>query len=110
MIGLATTTIAVLRGTTTNDYGDEVDASTEVSTGIPASILEQRRLTTTTDDPQPRAVVFYTGRVLSTVDVRVGDRIKDETTDQIYIVDDFTRVSNPVIGNDTRLDLRRVNA
>lgn len=108
MNGVATTTIAILRGTSTDDYGDEVDTSTEVATGIPASIQEQRQTVTTPDDPQPRVVRVYTGRVKAGTDVQTGDRIKDETTDDIYVIDQFSQVANPILRNDIRLDLRRV--
>jgi hypothetical protein len=108
VIGLATTTVSILRGTAVDDYGDENDTTTVAATRIPASILEQRRLVSTPDDPQPRAVVFYTARVLATTDVRTGDRIRDETTGEVFIVDNHTRVSNPFIANDIRLDLRLV--
>lgn len=109
MISRAGTTIAVLRGTETDEYGDERDTNTAVATGIPASILEQRRLTTVGDEQVPRAVVFYTGRVPYGTDIRDGDRIKDERTNTIYTIMDFTRTENPIIKPDVRLDLRRVS-
>lgn len=109
MITRANTTVAVLRGTTTDDYGDPVDSNTEVATGIPASILERRRDTTTPDDGQPRTVIFYTGRVPYGTDLQEGDRIKDERTSEVYVIDDHTRTENPLIKPDVRLDLRRVS-
>jgi len=53
MQAVATTTIAILRGTTTDAYGDEQDTDTPVHTGIPASLTEQSRRVTTRDDPTP---------------------------------------------------------
>ncbi len=108
MNAVATTTVAILRGTSTDDYGDEVDGSTVVASGIPAAIQEQRQTVTTADDPQPRVVRIYTGRVNAGTDIQTGDRIKDETTNAIYIVDQFSQVASPVMTNDLRLDLRRV--
>lgn len=107
MNATATTTVSVLRGTTTDDYGDPVDSNTAVATGIPASIIEQRQTVTTADDPNPRVVRTYTGRVSAGTDIRTGDRIKDERTTYVYIVDQFSQVSSPVLTNDLRLDLRR---
>ncbi len=108
MIAHATTTVAILRGTTPDDLGDVYESTKAVYTGVPASILEQRRLVTTESDPQPRAVVFYTGRVSASVDVTDGDRVRDERTGAVYVVDSAHRVASPVMTNDTRLDLRRV--
>lgn len=108
MNAVATTTVAVLRGTTTDDYGDTVDGSTAVLTGVPASILEQRRVIATESDPQPRAVITYTGRVSAGTDIRDSDRIRDERTSAVYIVDSAHQVANPVHTLDLRLDLRRV--
>ncbi len=108
MKAVATTTVAVLRGTTTDDYGDVVDGSTAISTGVPASILEQRRFVATEADPTPRAVITYTGRVSAGTDIRDSDRIRDERTSAVYIVDSAHQVANPAMTNDLRLDLRRV--
>lgn len=108
MNAVATTTVAVLRGTSTDSYGDVVDGSTAISTGTPASIIEQRRLVATESDPTPRSVITYTGRVSAGTDIADGDRIRDERTSEVYIVDSAHRVASPVITNDIRLDLRRV--
>jgi hypothetical protein len=104
----ATTTISVLRGTTTDGYGDPADGSTAVATGVVASILEQRQRTTTPVDGQPRVVRYFTARVPHGTDVRAGDRIKDEQTLTVYIVDTVTTPASPVRGPEVRLDLRRV--
>lgn len=108
MNAVATTTVAILRGTSTDDFGDTVESTTAVATGVPASLIEQRRVVTTESDPQPRAVVFFTGRVSATTDVTDGDRLRDERTGEIYLVDSVSRTSSPVMTNDRRLDLRRV--
>ncbi len=108
MNAVATTTVAILRGSSTDDYGDVVESTTAIATGVPASIIEQRRLVATESEPQPRAVVFYTGRVGALVDVTDGDRIRDERTGEVYLVDTVSRTSSPVMVNDRRLDLRRV--
>ncbi len=108
MNAVATTTIAVLRGTSTDGYGDVVDGSTAILSGVPASILEQRRTVATEADPTPRAVITYTGRVSAGTDIADGDRIRDERTSAVYIVDSAHLVASPAMTNDLRLDLRRV--
>jgi hypothetical protein len=63
MQAIATTRLDVLRGTTTDAYGDEQDTDTVVATGIPASLTEQSRRVTTKDDPTPRIIRYTTARV-----------------------------------------------
>lgn len=107
MLAVATTTIAVYRGTTTDAYSDEQDANIPVHTGISASITEQSRRVTTRDDPTPRIVRYAVGRVTAGTDITDQDRIRDERTGAVYIVDAVSQMTNPAVAADLRLDLRR---
>ena len=107
MLARATTTLTVYRGTTTDAYGDEQDTSTVVHTGIPASLVEQTRRVTTRDDPTPRIVRYAVGRVTSGTDITDQDRILDERTGGIYIVDAVSALNSAAVSADLRLDLRR---
>lgn len=107
MLAVATTTISVLRGTATDVYGDEQDVSTVVHTGITASITEQTRRVTTRDNPTPRIVHYAVGRVTAGTDITDQDRIRDERTGAVYIVDAVSQMTNPAVAADLRLDLRR---
>jgi len=106
-VAIATTTIAILRGTTTDSYGDEQDTDTPVHTRIPAALTEQTRRVTTRDDPTPRIVRYAVARVAAGTDVTDQDRVKDERTGAIYIVDSVSSMANPALTADLRLDLRR---
>jgi hypothetical protein len=106
-VAVATTTLAILRGTTTDAYGDEQDTDTAVATGIPASLTEQTRRVTTRDDPTPRIVRYAVARVRAGTDVTDQDRVKDERTGAIYAVDAVSSMANPALAADLRLDLRR---
>jgi hypothetical protein len=106
-IALATTTLAVLRGTTTDAWGDEADTDTAVRTGIPAALTEQSRRVTTRDDPTPRIVRYAVARVAAGTDVTDQDRVRDERTGAVYIVDAVSSMANPAATADLRLDLRR---
>lgn len=109
MKGPANATVSILRGTTTDAYGDTVDVATAVATGITASIIEQRHLSTNPVDGTVRQVRYVTGRVPAGTDVRVGDRLKDEATLVVYIVDGAPhQPGNAMRTNDIRLDLRRI--
>lgn len=107
MLALATTTLSVFRGTTTDVYGDEQDADTPVATGIRASLTEQSRRVTTRDDPTPRIVRYAVARVTAGTDIQDQDRLRDERTGAVYIVDAVSSMANPAVASDIRLDLRR---
>ena len=106
-VAIATTTLAVLRGTTTDAYDDEQDTDTALYTGIPASLTEQTRRVTTRDDPTPRIVRYAVARVAADTDVTDQDRVRDERTGAVYIVDAVSSMANPAVTPDLRLDLRR---
>ena len=106
-VAIATTTIAILRGTTTNAWGDEQDTGAPVHLGIPAALTEQTRRVTTRDDPTPRIVRYAVARVAAGTDVTDQDRVRDERTGAIYIVDAVSSMTNPALAADLRLDLRR---
>lgn len=108
MKGRANTTVSILRGTTTDAFGDPADTATAVATGVTASIIQQRKIVTTPVDGTVRQVRFYTGRLPANTDIRVGDRIKDEKTNHIYMFDASADIGNAVRRNDLVLDLRRV--
>lgn len=107
MLAVATTTLTVYRGTSTDAYGDEQDTSTVVHTGIPASLTEQSRRVTTRDDPTPRIVRYAVARVTAGTDITDQDRLLDERTGAVYIVEAVSSMANPAVAADLRLDLRR---
>lgn len=105
----ATTTVAILRGTTENAYGDDVDNATVAASGVVASIRERNRLATPPVDGRPQQVTFYVGRVPDGTDVTISDRVKDETTGNVYTVASIGSAASSVRTNDLRLELRRVS-
>jgi hypothetical protein len=107
VLARATTTVSVLRGTTTDAYGDEQDTSTVVATGIRASLVEQNRRVTTRDDPTPRIVRYTVGRVTAGTDITDQDRLRDDKTGAVYIVDAVSSMNSAATAADMRLDLRR---
>jgi hypothetical protein len=107
MLARATTTLTVLRGTTTDAFGDEQDTDTAVATGIPASLTEQTRRVTTRDDPTPRIIRYAVGRVTAGTDITDQDRVKDEQTNQVFIVEAVSSMNSAAVAADLRLDLRR---
>lgn len=107
MYALPTTTVTILRGTSTDAFGDVVDNDTVAASGIPCSLIEQTRSMFTPDDPTPRVVRITTGRIGADADVVETDRIVDEVTGERYIILGVSRLGNPVMKADLRLDLKR---
>lgn len=107
---LATTTVSVLTGQGTDDYGDPVDDNTTTAaTGVEASIIEQRRTVFGPDDSQGRIVRITTGRLRPGVDVQPGYRLRDERTGLLYAVNSVDQTQSPVGTPDQRMDLTRVS-
>jgi hypothetical protein len=107
MQAVPTTTISILGGSTTDTWDDTYDGTTVSASGVLASILEQRQLVTTAADSRAQVVRFYTGRVGPEVAITTANRIRDEVTGDIYVIDNVSRLGNPFAPQDVRLDLRR---
>jgi hypothetical protein len=104
-------TITLLRGSTVNQYGDEIDANDPLMTGIPATLIETGKSVQDPSTPTPRtirqvycSVPYWTG-VLST------DRIMDERNSEVFMILSVTTppttIGAPV---DLVLQLKRVSA
>ena len=92
---VATTRAARLRGTTTDDLGDEVDTTTIVPgfEDFPISIIERDGTEFDQASSTWRSVRKLIGRVAANVPVDEGDRIKDLRDGKIYALDNFRRTA-----------------
>jgi hypothetical protein len=108
MLTIPTTTVTVLGGIESSDYGDEIDQTTELASGVPASIIEGRDVVATESDPAARVIYYYVGRVPHGTDTTGWQRIQDDRSGMIYVIDNITSPTNPAVPMDVRLDLRRV--
>lgn len=107
---IATTRAALLRGETTNDLGDEVDALTVVELrdedgelvrvfdDFPASIIEKSRREFDEASNTWRTVRYYAGRVPSDIPVRAGDRIRDNRDGTLFAVSEAERMARGLSG------------
>lgn len=105
---IPTTTITVLRGSTTDSYGDDVDGTDSVYSKVPAAIGEQSPIIEITPDGTPRTIRRFRTRIPAYVQLQDEDRIKDERTGDIYIIDSIVRSQNPVFTPERSVNLRRV--
>lgn len=108
MYARATTTISILRGEDTDDWGDPIDLATPVETGVIASIIEYKTYSKGEITTQPRNIRYARLRVRSDLDIRTNDRVKDERTEDIWVIVNISSIQNPAIGLDRRVDLQFV--
>jgi hypothetical protein len=102
--------VSILRGTTTDPWGDPKDRDEAVHTGIPASVMLVRSAITTVSDGRPQQVGFLVGRVPAGTDILNEDRLKDESSGEIFIVDAVNlQAQSAILDSGIRLDLRRVS-
>lgn len=105
MYSRATTKISIYRGTGTDDWGDDIALDTPVHTGVLASILEQKIYQTSEVTTQPHNYRYARLRVKNGTDVQKNDRILDERKNETWTILNISPLQNPVLGQDTRIDL-----
>lgn len=112
MYGLANCLVSVLRGTTTNAFGDTVDVgdpiNSVVATDIPAFIAVKSKTVTDPGTQTPRMVQTIRAAVGSEVDIRDTDQLFDDTHGVTYAVEAVTQPLAAGITPDLELELRRV--
>jgi hypothetical protein len=107
---LATCTASIYRGTTPDpDYGNPIPNNTvPLSTAVVASIVEKNSRVWDPATQTPRVVRTVRGTVPSTTDILTGDRIRDDTNGELYVVQNVTRPRAAGRTPDAELDLKRV--
>lgn len=111
MNGRATTTISIFRGSTNDEYADEVDVNDNTTlhaSGVIASIIEQSRRAFVAAESRKTVVKNSIGRCTGGTDVIEGDRVKDERTQQFYFVEAVSAPATPRGVSDVRMVLRAV--
>jgi hypothetical protein len=108
---VANTTCSVLRGVTITSYGDLQDDRNAYLTGVPVSLIENAEIV---NDPATQTPMIIRSSVCLLPEwtgVLDSDQILDETTGDIYSVQDIIRppttMGAPV---DIKLILRRISS
>lgn len=104
---LATTTVSILGGSGEDEFGDEIDGMTVLASGVPASLIESARTASEPVSGIKRIVRTHVCRLPPGTDIDEEKRIKDEQTNEIYIVVAATRNANPALAQPLRADLKR---
>lgn len=105
----ANTTVSILRGETTDQFGDIIDANDIAYSGVPAILVETSRQTSDPSNPSPRTVRSVVLTVPEWIGLLNSDRIRDEATGNTFMVIEVTKpptlMGAPV---DTSAVLKRV--
>lgn len=105
------TVVTVFRGTTANQFGDEIDANTPLIEHLPATLIETGKTVQDPSTQSPRTIRQVKCWVPEFAGVVNTDRIMDERTGDVFIIIGVTKppttIGAPV---DTVLDLKRVTA
>jgi len=111
MQAIPTTTVSILRATTTTAAGDVVDdlSAPPVYTGIPASVMERNRVGIDSNTQDPRVLRYTVCRLPAGTDIRDTDIVLDEVSGKRYAVSGVSVLNSPVHTPDLRVDLQYVN-
>lgn len=112
VINTPTTTVSVLGGaSTSSEWGDPVD-SPDVLPGldkVPAAIHQQRRTIVPEGQTTPMSVRYWTGYLPHGTDVTDAQRIRDNRSGRVYLIDAVETPAHPSMPQDVQLDLRTVD-
>lgn len=110
MINTPTTTVSVLGGAPSeSEWGDPVDSEEKVAQGVPAAIVQQRRMIVPEGAASPMRVRLWTGYLPHGTAVDDTQRLRDEQTGRTYIIDVVETPPHPTMPQDVQLDLRTVD-
>lgn len=90
MIELANTTLSVLRGTTTNAYGDKTNVGVPLHTGIPAAVVEKSKQVFDRASQRLQTIRTSMCVVPDWADILDTDTLLDETTGNYFMVEDIS--------------------
>lgn len=103
------TTVSILRGEEIDEYGDPKDSDVSVAAGVPISITENNQRVYIAAEGRLTIVRQMVGRVRPGFDVREQDRLRDDTTGDIYLVEGISQPMSGVRTLDQRIFLRRID-
>jgi hypothetical protein len=109
MIARATGLFTIYRGTTENASGDEVAADYIVASDVPLALHNGTAVEYSPTTFTPRTITTIRGRATGGTDLRVEDRIKNQSSDQRYVVDTVVEPLSSTRLSDLSFSCHRVN-
>ena len=110
MYALASTTCSILRGTTTNGWGDVIDDpdATVIASGVSVCLDVTNTNAFDPTTQQIRTIRSIHGAIQSDIDITANDRLRDDATGVIYIVESVTDTLGPGFVGDLEMVLKQV--
>ena len=108
MYALATTSCSVLRGTTTNAFGDVLDSGAAYLSGIPAALYETAETVFDPGTETPRVIRSVTAHLPAGTDVTERDQLRDDRAGVPDAVLSVSTRAQPGRTADLDLLLRRI--
>lgn len=103
------TTVSVLRGETVDQFGDPMDSDESVYAGLPMSITEYDRRIYLAAEGRLTTIRQAFGRIRPGFDIRESDRIRDEKSGRVYLVEGMSTPGISTGTADSRFYLRRID-
>jgi len=108
MLALSTGRYSILRGSTLNDYGDEIDGTAAVAANVLGSVVERTRTNFDPATSRVSTIRYLVGRFGPETEIRDGDRIRDDITNETFLVTSVARGANLAGKSDVVVDLTKV--
>lgn len=93
----------------TDEFGDPVDNETVAASGIPISIIHKEVSQFLPVEHRKTVYNDYVARLRADIEVKSTDRIKDERTGNIFMVEGVFYTNSPLWASATRLELRKLD-
>jgi hypothetical protein len=108
MIGWSTGSFKILRGTTTNSSGDDIDDDNIVAQHVPLGLRPGATRSDSNVSGTPRTVTAWRGSCKQAVDLRSFDRIVNERTGAIFLIEGVRPATSGVRRTGLRFEAHRV--
>lgn len=108
MMALATGRFSVLRGTSSNAWGDDTDGGAVAASGVPMALHSASRGRTSRAEGRLQEVDTFVGWAPYGTDLALEDRIQDEVTGEVYVLTVVTQPRVTFGQPDLRIEARRV--
>lgn len=106
---IPSTTVSILRGEVIDEFGDPKDSDVSVAAGVPISITENNQRVYIAAEGRLTIIRQQIGRVRPGFDIREKDRLRDDRTGDIYLVEGISQPLSGVRTLDQRIFLRRID-
>lgn len=109
MIGWSTGSFKILRGTTTNASGDDIDADNIVARKVLLGLRPGATRSSSNVSGEPRTITAWRGSCKASVDLRSFDRIVNERTGATFLIEGVRELSSGSRRTGLKFEAHRVS-